>query len=351
MSMELVSFQIGDSVVVKEGTRDPDDESVEMGGWQGRIEEINHDPDGNPLVSIQWDGPTLREMSLEFVAGNLMLGLDYSSIYLGPEDFSLATPRDTLEEAEAALAEVEGNIINQVIPPEAQESIIEYTRIRDELIAFHNGAVSMLTSEELTRAAKQLGFLQGENVFTFDSEEETSILMDFALYELRRDRVPIIQCYTQDDTAHKRKLGLGQPVASLIGSKFAEDDAPLLDVVALNHAVSQSFTSLFQIDDISPDGLALIDLLDPQRPSYRLVDIGLMSTGQPKLPIFSRLIPIRNFPMTAGAAFCFPARRLEHLLRSYRNAVKGKRGHRVDVERYQFFHRANRRFGLEMWYK
>ena len=53
--METI-FQLGDSVVVKQGIKEPDFEEFEIGGWQGRITEINTKSDkNNVLITIEWD--------------------------------------------------------------------------------------------------------------------------------------------------------------------------------------------------------------------------------------------------------------------------------------------------------
>jgi len=57
MSQTHSSYRIGDCVRVKPGTKDPDF-GTELGGWQGRISNI--DISGNEtlwMVSIQWDTP------------------------------------------------------------------------------------------------------------------------------------------------------------------------------------------------------------------------------------------------------------------------------------------------------
>ena len=92
MSKKPVGFQIGDSVVVKAGVRDPDDGSVELGGWQGRVVETSYDHDGSPLVDIEWDGPTLLQMPLELVTVTLLQGLDFGYMCLGVDEVSRETP-------------------------------------------------------------------------------------------------------------------------------------------------------------------------------------------------------------------------------------------------------------------
>jgi hypothetical protein len=54
-----MSFKIGDSVRVKDTVMCPDDDSLCIGGWQGRVFEIE---DG---VGIRWDSITLKQLPVE----------------------------------------------------------------------------------------------------------------------------------------------------------------------------------------------------------------------------------------------------------------------------------------------
>ena len=42
-----MNLKIGDSIIVKEGIKEPDSEEFEIGGWQGRVIEIDNDTDKN----------------------------------------------------------------------------------------------------------------------------------------------------------------------------------------------------------------------------------------------------------------------------------------------------------------
>ena len=51
----------GDSVIVKHGVKEPYLEEFEIGGWQGRVVEIDTNSDkDNILITIEWDSLTLK---------------------------------------------------------------------------------------------------------------------------------------------------------------------------------------------------------------------------------------------------------------------------------------------------
>ncbi len=81
-------FRIGDSVKVKKGTSDPDF-GIDIGGWQGQIEEIEDD-----YLCVVWDGTTLSNFPDKYISQCEKEGLDWERIYLETEEVELVVPRD-----------------------------------------------------------------------------------------------------------------------------------------------------------------------------------------------------------------------------------------------------------------
>jgi hypothetical protein len=94
-------FKIGDSVRVKDGVMCPDDEAVCIGGWQGRIFEIE---DG---MEIRWDSITLKQLPFEYIQGSELEGLDWTEIYLSADEIEPVKPRDSEETADTVREELE----------------------------------------------------------------------------------------------------------------------------------------------------------------------------------------------------------------------------------------------------
>ena len=91
-------FQVGDSVVVKPNTEDPD-LKTDLSGWQGKVLEIDKE---NNLVYIEWDSITIKQMPSKMLNQCEEEGLDWGSMYLYIEDVSLATSRDKPEDVKKA---------------------------------------------------------------------------------------------------------------------------------------------------------------------------------------------------------------------------------------------------------
>ena len=85
-------FRVGDSVRVKPEIKDPDF-GADIGGWQGRISNIETS-ENDITVSIQWDSPTLKNMSAAMIEQCEEQGLDWAEMALGANEVEPAKPRD-----------------------------------------------------------------------------------------------------------------------------------------------------------------------------------------------------------------------------------------------------------------
>ena len=87
-------FKEGYSVVVKEGTSDPDNEECDIGGCQGRIIHIEDEGDGPSLIRIEWDSITLKNIPHVFIENREKADLPWSEIDLYDNELLPARPRD-----------------------------------------------------------------------------------------------------------------------------------------------------------------------------------------------------------------------------------------------------------------
>ena len=115
--------EIGQSVRVLDGTTCPDAEQFDIGGWQGRIFEIEDDG----LVGIAWDSVTLTEMSQEFVLQSIEEDLDWATIYLGSYEVRPADARDSEADVRRAIRKMEEHYYWYKFGPEGRviESVLE----------------------------------------------------------------------------------------------------------------------------------------------------------------------------------------------------------------------------------
>ena len=96
-----MALHIGNSVVVKSGVLDPDF-GIDIGGWQGRIEE-----DGVDHFLIRWDSITLCKMGLHQIIRSMDEGLDWELMTLEIDELTITTPRDTKADVSRVVSHME----------------------------------------------------------------------------------------------------------------------------------------------------------------------------------------------------------------------------------------------------
>ncbi len=94
-----MNMKIEDSVIVKQGIKEPDYEDLEIGGWQGRIVKIDTKSDNdNVLITIEWDSLTLKQIPSDYIEQSVREGLDWQNITLYASELEKTNPRDKKED-------------------------------------------------------------------------------------------------------------------------------------------------------------------------------------------------------------------------------------------------------------
>lgn len=197
----------------------------------------------------------------------------------------------------------------------------EYRRYRNAATALNHKIIDALLDKEIIdRAGKWLGITK-RGVLVFDSEDETSVLMDYALYEVRKHGKSVVQGYQEQS-----------------GGQDQIERELLTAMVAAK-------AGLFQIENASRQmsNVTLSDATDGS--SITLTDIGFSQTLTAGPMVFFRPIQLSLFTMTSGIAFLFPGEMERELRDLYR------KWHDLDSsERYARFFKLNRNRGLAMEY-
>ncbi len=182
-----------------------------------------------------------------------------------------------------------------------------------------------LGTEAMMHSAGLLGIAWGKTLI-FESEDQMSTLMDFALHEYRVRGRNAVQVYLEE-------VGWESNVEK-----------------CLLHSLLESGTSLFQVLSISEQEpvLKLQDLLSDGKET-RLIDLAFKVSARPGLLMFLRLIPFKDLHMTSGMAFVFPEFKRESILREYRRKSRKMKGNR-SMKRFLFFFRQNTLHGMDVTY-
>jgi hypothetical protein len=99
------NLKIGDCIVVKPGVKDPD-YGIDIGGWQGRVTEIEFHQSGEVTIIFQWDSLSLKSMPASAIRRSEEKGLDWTTMGLYPEEVEPAEPRDTQDDVDALIEEL-----------------------------------------------------------------------------------------------------------------------------------------------------------------------------------------------------------------------------------------------------
>jgi hypothetical protein len=181
-----------------------------------------------------------------------------------------------------------------------------------------------VTKEVLTHSSKLLGInVQGNELF-FDSEEETSLLMDFVLFDYKVNGKNAVQLYREKQPDHNK----------------VEDE--------IIGAMLSSYTSLFEVSATTDYIVYLKDLFSRTDKPIELIDIGFSGTATPGTLTFFRLVPVTGCNMTSGVSFVFRNELKEYLVKRYLKISKKIETGDDNMKRYISFFKLNKECGEEI---
>jgi Calcium binding len=105
LPIPIIDIKVGNSIVVKPGVKDPD-YGIDIGGWQGRVTEIETYQPGQLTIMFQWDSISLKSMPASVIRRSAEDGLDWTTMGLDPEEVERAEPRDTQADVDDVIEEL-----------------------------------------------------------------------------------------------------------------------------------------------------------------------------------------------------------------------------------------------------
>lgn len=160
--------------------------------------------------------------------------------------------------------------------PDRAAIIARYQRLRSVGRNLNHKMVQRLSKDVLYEGGKRLGILQ-RGTLVFNSEDETAVLMDYCIYNVRRNGRNAVEQYLADS---------------------APD--PQSDEMACLRAMQRARYSLFLVESVERGfGVAVRDLFYDD--SLFIVDIGFGDTAKPGLLLASRVLFHEEFAITGGA--------------------------------------------------
>jgi hypothetical protein len=152
-----------------------------------------------------------------------------------------------------------------------------YKELRKITRKLHNFILpEYLSREAYLICAARLGMLQN-NTVVFADMDESSVLMDYCIYDYREEGVNAVSRYVADFQADADS-----------------DEYPVVK------AMLQSFHTLVQVEDVLPGvGVRVNDLLGNKQ--FLIIDMGFSKTAIKGVVIAARILPFEDFVMTSGA--------------------------------------------------
>ena len=155
--------------------------------------------------------------------------------------------------------------------------LARYQRLRVVGRNLNQKLVQRLSKDVLHEGGRKLGILNRDTL-VFDSEDEMAILMDYCIYDVRRQGRNALEQYLLDSPP-----------------------APESDEMVCLRAMQLAVYSLFVVESaIRGYGVEVRDLFSNK--TMVIVDMGLGNTAQPGVVFASRLLLHEGFSMTGGAA-------------------------------------------------
>jgi hypothetical protein len=202
----------------------------------------------------------------------------------------------------------------------------EYQRYRQTGRELNHKIIEATVDREtVDYAAKRLGLRKGRQL-VLDSEDDLSVLMDFALYEYRSEGKNAVERYHEE----------------IEGSSSIEQE--------LLEAMVTSSTSLFRVEAVSREtySLRLCNLVSIGD-EITLVDIGFSQSVVVGFLLFLRPISLENYSMTSGVVFAFPGDMENDLVREWERFA-GRRSRNASAGCYAAFFKLSKRKGIPTVY-
>lgn len=158
----------------------------------------------------------------------------------------------------------------------SEAMLARYKHLRHVSRGLNDKLVGRLSKDVIHEGAGKLAMLQGKTL-VFDSEDETSVLMDYCIYDVLREGRNAIEDYL---------------------SSYSTDTES--DELICLRAMQNAIYSIFMIESVVP-GLG-VTVKDMRTSAIHLViDTGFAISGQPGAVFASRLLFHDGFAMTGGA--------------------------------------------------
>jgi hypothetical protein len=207
------------------------------------------------------------------------------------------------------------------------ERIERYREYRSEGQELNSKLFDALIDDEAIEAARFLGMMEeqdGEEVVSHEGEADMAIHSDFAIHEIERDGTTALERFYQAENWDNK-----------IEREIVE-------------ALRESYTSLFKIEDVSPDDRVLVldNVLGIGESRVELIDLKLSQTASSDALIFFRPVPLPEMTITSGFLLPFQAETKDHLLEVNQKVMNKTESRPESARRFYIFYQMHKKYGI-----
>jgi len=178
------------------------------------------------------------------------------------------------------------------------EMLVRYQQFRAVGRELNNSLVKSLGKEAITEAAEQLGMLE-RGVIVFDTEDVSSVLMDYAVHQIRRDGLNAVERF------------------------LSESPPPESDRMLYARSLAKVRYSLIQVESSLPGfGIQVRDIL--RNEPMLVLDVNFSRTAEQGIVLAAHVHCPEDFCMTTGASLPVTAEILPGLLRQLQRRFGNK---------------------------
>ena len=193
-----------------------------IGGWQGRVVELNND-----LITFELDSITISQLEDYYITDSIIEGVEWYLLSLGIDEVEIVSPRDTKSEVEQKQKE-----INSRYSIDEEDNRISAILSSDN--KWVNDANLQKYSRYLKKNIKIPSILTGTEVFNW---EEPYIFGDWSNDEYTKDKETNAS-YTDQFTLKKLLTNIDSWDGIIVNVKRPSDgksfDLPLSDLQAVD---------------------------------------------------------------------------------------------------------------------
>jgi hypothetical protein len=160
---------------------------------------------------------------------------------------------------------------------DSKNIVDRYQRLRQVCMRLNSLLVRRLSPDVLDEGGRKLGILR-DGMFVFDNEDQSSVLMDYCIYDVRRKGRNAVEQYLCDSPPE-----------------------PDSDEMACLRAMQHAIYALAVVLHIEPGvGCHIRNLWTDK--THLLIDIGFSKSARPGTLMATRLLDFGNYVTTSGAA-------------------------------------------------